>query len=366
MKLKKTVAWLMNRVQRSLFPHLEECCGRELTEQERQVVRILDVARIEEHLPYGMKPVGVGRKPKERAAIARALVVKASCRYKTTEDLVKALRTTPVLRRICGFERQADVPSAATFSRVFRMLAEAGFGEKVHAQMVGIYAGGLLVGHISRDSTAIEGREKPVRRGKPVRVARKRGRPRKGEIRIPEPTRLERQRTQTVEEMVGELPVACDIGIKRNAQGFQTKWKGYKLHLDVTDGGLPVNALLTSASVHDSQVAIPLMRTTSKRVTYLYDLMDAAYDAEVIRDESRSLAHVPIIDRNKRRGTRAPMAPHERARYKERSVAERCNSTLKENFGGRDVMVRGHRKVMLHLMLGVIALFADQLIRLCG
>jgi hypothetical protein len=27
-------------------------------------------------------------------------------------------------------------------------------------------------------------------------------------------------------------------------------------------------------------------------------------------------------------------------------------------------MVKGHRKVMLHLMLGVIALFADQLMRL--
>jgi hypothetical protein len=37
--------------------------------------------------------------------------------------------------------------------------------------------------------------------------------------------------------------------------------------------------VLTSASVHDSQVAIPLMTTTSARVFYLYDLMDSAYDA---------------------------------------------------------------------------------------
>jgi len=36
---------------------------------------------------------------------------------------------------------------------------------------------------------------------------------------------------------------------------------------------------LTAASLHDSQVAIPLMKMTSERVDYLYDLMDAAYDA---------------------------------------------------------------------------------------
>ena len=38
-----------------------------------------------------------------------------------------------------------------------------------------------------------------------------------------------------------------------------------------------------SASVHDSQVAIPLMKMTSDRVESLYELMDSAYDAELIR-----------------------------------------------------------------------------------
>ena len=32
-----------------------------------------------------------------------------------------------------------------------------------------------------------------------------------------------------------------------------------------------------------------------------YDLMDAAYDAEPIRQHSRSLGHVPLIDTNPRR-----------------------------------------------------------------
>ncbi len=92
--------------------------------------------------------------------------------------------------------------------------------------------------------------------------------------------------------------------------------------------------------------------------------MDAAYDARQIWETSRGLGHVPIIDRNPRGGEAIPMAPHEAERYKERSSSERCNSRLKDDFGARDVMVRGPAKVDMHLMFGVITLFADQLIRL--
>jgi hypothetical protein len=65
----------------------------------------------------------------------------------------------------------------------------------------------------------------------------------------------------------------------RNAKGHKTSWIGYKLHIDTADGDIPVSCLLTSASVHDSQVALPLATITSGRVTNLYDLMDSAYDA---------------------------------------------------------------------------------------
>ena len=47
-----------------------------------------------------------------------------------------------------------------------------------------------------------------------------------------------------------------------------------KLHIDTADCGVPLSAILTSASIHDSQVAIPLAMMTAGRVTNLYDLMD--------------------------------------------------------------------------------------------
>ena len=77
-------------------------------------------------------------------------------------------------------------------------------------------------------------------------------------------------------------------------------WTGYKLHIDTADGDIPITCLLTSASLHDSQVAIPLATLTAGRVTSLYDLMDSAYDAPEIAQRSHALGHVPIIDKNPR------------------------------------------------------------------
>ena len=60
------------------------------------------------------------------------------------------------------------------------------------------------------------------------------------------------------------------------------------------------------------------------------------------------------------------MSPHEAKRYNERSSCERFNGRLKEGFGGKWVMVRGSTKVMMHLIFGVVTLFADQLLKVTG
>ena len=93
-------------------------------------------------------------------------------------------------------------------------------------------------------------------------------------------------------------------------------------------------------------------------------LMDAAYDSRDIRIYSLMAGRKPLIDLNARGADRAPFAPHEAQRYKARSTAERVNGRLKDEFGGRNVYVRGHAKVMAHLMFGILALTVDQLIRL--
>ena len=83
---------------------------------------------------------------------------------------------------------------------------------------------GHLVEHISRDATAIEAREKPSPKPKAAKPKRrrKRGRPRKGEEQAKEPSRLERQLTMSLPQMLADLPRACDVGTKRNAKGHTT------------------------------------------------------------------------------------------------------------------------------------------------
>ena len=116
--------------------------------------------------------------------------------------------------------------------------------------------------------------------------------------------------------------------------------------------------------MHDSRAAIPLSLMSADRVTSLYDLMDAAYGSAEWREHSRSLGHIPLIDHNPRGGQKIEFTPAEALRYNERTGAERANARLKDEFGGNTIMVQGSTKVMGHLMFGVLALSADQLMRL--
>jgi hypothetical protein len=366
-KLKAKISWLMGTVQQSLFPYLDDSLPDPLTEPEKRLVKILELVQIERHVPISRRRQWLGRPIKEREAIARAFVAKALLRYQHTSSLRNALLSTPNLRMICGFGSRLEVPSESTFSRAFTEYAMAGLGTVVHDALVKEHLETELIGHISRDSTALVGREKPAKKVKPPRTPKKRGRPAKDEVRLPgEPKRLDIQRGQTAQEALAQLPKVCDRGVKKNAKGYTETWNGYKLHLDINDCGLPISAVLTSASVHDSQVAIPLMKLTASKVTSCYDLMDAAYDASQIWDQSRELGHVPIIDRNPRGREVVPMAPHEAARYNERTSAERGNGRFKDEFGGRNTQVRGPEKVMMHAMFGIITLFADQLLKVTG
>ena len=376
MPLRETLTNTWDHIQGFLFPRLREEIGP-LTAQHERLVIVLEVARIEAFVQ--MWPGLPGRPPQDRHALARAFVAKAVLDLPTTSSLIERLAVDAALRRLCGWERASQVPSESTFSRAFGEFADSSLPSRVHEALVKKTHKDRLVGHIARDATAIAAREKPVRAvpAAPATPKRQRGRRKRGEVVAkPEPRRLELQVGQTLSQMLADLPTCCNVGTKRNAKGHTTSWIGYKLHIDTADGDIPISCLLTSASVHDSQVALPLATITASRVTNLYDLMDSAYDAPEIRDQSRSLGHVPIIDCNPRRGGKAPAAAEARAkrcagyelaedvRYNQRSSAERVNGNLKDNSGGNHVRVRGAPKVFCHLMFGILVVTVEQIMRL--
>ena len=377
---RDTILQRWTAVQTELLPQLRvELEG--LTPRLERVIHTLEWVRIEEFT----RSVGaeVGRPPHERAWLANAFVAKAVLGLGTTVALIERLTLDRALRRICGFPMNRKLPSAATFSRAFADFAQSELAERAHEALIIEHLGDRIVGALSRDATAIEARERPRSqpeqtptatastvasaqrsldlaqspdRKKPARGAPQRKRRQRDAVR--------RQRSLSLAPMIAQLPTGCDRGTKSNAQGYSTCWNGYKAHIDTAECGVPVSVLVSSASMHDSRAAIPLSLISAQRVTNLYDVMDAAYCSFEIHEHCRSLGHVPLIDHNCRGAEKEPFEPADARRYTVRSGAERTNARLKDEFGGRNVRVRGQNKVSSHIMFGVLALAADQLGRL--
>lgn len=362
--LQQLAAIFGDVLQRRLFPAMEQELGP-LSERMREFVRALALVGLDGFVAVRR---GRGRRPHDRSSIARAFLAKAIFNLPHTRALLERLAHDEILRRLCGWDTAAEVPDETVFSRAFAEFAQTELPQRVQQALVQRTRAQRLVGHILRDSTAILVAEKPVEKKagpKPSRRwHRKAGTTKKLEQMAP----TERQwlAKLTVAEMLAELPKVCDKGCKPNAHGRRELWVGYKLHLDVADGEIPISYVLTSASVNDMQVAIPLAQMSAQRVQSCYEVMDTGFDCTAIREHGRQLQHVPIIPYQKRGSQKPELAPHEQIRYRERSAVERVFSRLKDQYGAANVRVRGAAKVMAHLMFGILALTADQVLRWAG
>jgi len=132
-----------------------------LSEKQRDLVAILELIRIENYA-VKLNSYTFGRPKKDRVAIAQAFVAKAVYNFPTTLMLIEQLNCNEALRRICGWEYRRQIPSESTFSRAFNEFAQSDLLAKVHAELIRIQLQDRVVGHISRDSTAIEANEKPA------------------------------------------------------------------------------------------------------------------------------------------------------------------------------------------------------------
>lgn len=187
---------------------------------------------------------------------------------------------------------------------------------------------------------------------------------------------------QSTEEMLSFIATQCDTSIKQNSKGNRHRWTGGKLHLSVVDGDIPVTAIYSAASVHDSSLALPLIKETSQKVNYLYDLQDAAYDSSIIRSYSQKHNHKPIIDINpknsKVRKEQIALAKSEKKilhslnlyndsdekHYNQRSSVERVNAYLKDNYGCNKIYYKGDTKVASVLSFAVLSVCITQALKL--
>jgi hypothetical protein len=114
--------------------------------------------------------------------------------------------------------------------------------QKTQETKVKRHYGGKYAGHVSRDATAIEAREKAVKKQGEEAASlpkRKRGRPKQGEEEEPKAQkRLDLQGGRSLDENLLDLPYHCSVGTKKDSKGYKMTWRGYKLHIDCIDGDI--------------------------------------------------------------------------------------------------------------------------------
>lgn len=367
MHLLQNLSYFQSQVQQYLFPSMEETLDP-LLDSHKKVLLAIETVKVERFLSYFHYR---GRPPHSRVRLANTFIAKAVLNISTNEELHERLIIDKGLRRICGWETIKGIPSLSTFSRAFTEFTEIGLPQKIHKMLIdGIYSG-EVTGHLSRDATDITERAGHIKSKKNYTRTKFGGAPHQEK-----PTRCERQASgkMTLEEMIEELPKERNIGRKASSKGRIFHWVGYKLHVDVTDDMIPISCIMSSASLHDSQAAIPLSLMSEQRVFSFYELMDKAYDTKAIKGFMESSGKKAIIStcprgkgkkeeyvRELRAKSHLKIKYSEDIRFKHRTVAERFFSNLKENHLGRIIWVKGHAKVLCHIMFGIVALTVKQL-----
>ena len=110
--------------------------------------------------------------------------------------------------------------------------------------------------------------------------------------------------------------------------------------------------------------------------------MDAGYDADIIREYSKLHGHRPIIDINPKNSktlkAQIALAEEEKVKFKflhmpfssdvyhynQRSMVERVNAYLKDNFGCDKIYYRGATKVASILAFGILSICIHQSLKL--
>jgi hypothetical protein len=153
-------------LQRLLFDPLETELGP-LSEKARLLVAVLTMLPLSRWVAPGRG--WPGRPSKDRQALAAAFLAKAIYGLETTRQVLERLRTDAQLRCLCGWNTLRQIPHESTFSRAFAEFAQSELPQQLHAGLIAGTQQGRLIGHIARDATAIQAREK-FPEGQPKKV----------------------------------------------------------------------------------------------------------------------------------------------------------------------------------------------------
>src|SRR5699024_6387295 len=116
--------------------------------------------------------------------------------------------------------------------------------------------------------------------------------------------KIEDQLDISLNELRKEAPIDPKWGVKKNSEGKNVFWFGYKAHLAVgTSSQYILQSLVSSGNLNDGKAAIPLLKGIHERLSLpalRYQTMDAGYDYEAIYKKVYQMGQQSIIAYNKR------------------------------------------------------------------
>lgn len=282
--------------QTSLFG-IQELYEMEPTQRYEAIISAIDLDRIFHEVKKKSRlgaPVELNY-----AAMIISCFIRIVERIPTIKDLVKRLNDDFVFKLNCGFLVSDETPSEAAYSRLLTKLSDSSVLEEEQKKVVlqAIAEGFISDNTVAIDATHFEARDQaPPKEDKPKTEPKKRGRKPKeereqwlleqAEIEANLPLyekKIEAQLDVPLADLRTEVPQAPKWGIKKNSEGKNVFWYGYKGHLAVgTSSQYILHSLFSSGSLNDGKAAIPLLKGVKELPlsSLRYQTMDAGYDYE--------------------------------------------------------------------------------------
>ena len=305
--------------QPSLFG-IQELYDMEPTQKYEEIISTINLDKI--YLAVTKKSRLGAPEELNYAAMIISVVVRYIERIPTIKDLVKRLHNDISFKLDCGFLISDTVPSEASYSRLVTKLMESGILEieKEHIVHQAIEEGFITDDTAAIDATHFEARDQasqkeekektkpePKKRGRKTKEEREQWVKDQAEKEANMPLyekKIEAQLDASLTELRSEVPTDPKWGIKKNSDGKNVFWFGYKAHLIVgTSSQYILDSLFSSGNLNDGKAAIPLLKGIHERFPQLrirHQTMDAGYDYEPIYEQVHQMGQQSVIAYNKR------------------------------------------------------------------
>ncbi len=316
---KKTEGVLLMTIIRqiSLFS-IQELYDMEPTQKYEAIISAIDLDAIF-HKVTKRSRLGA---PEELnyAAMVISTFIRYVERISTIKDLVKRLNDDIAFKLNCGFLVSDNIPSEASYSRLVTKLEECNILEEEQEKVVlrAITEGFIQDDTVAIDATHFEARDqappkkektnsKPQKRGRKPKKERDQWLKEQAEKEDSLPLyekKIEAQLDVPLAELRTEVPQDPKWGVKKNSEGRNVFWFGYKGHLAVGSSSQYIlQTLFSSGSLNDGKAAIPLLKRIDERLslpTLHYQTMDKGYDYEPIYQQVYDMGQQSVIAYNKR------------------------------------------------------------------